>query len=110
MSHKCFIFILFYFNFFHLYEYRDPLGAGVRGAPCLVCVAFISEAFCSVRLSGIRGLPQDMAVPSRYPRRDSPGKVYIFQWFSVFRAFIPAESDFIYVDYRYASNLYRHAF
>ena len=34
------------------------------------CFAFL--AACSVCQSSFRGLPQDMAVPSRCPRRDSP--------------------------------------
>ena len=38
-----------------------------------------SRAACIFRLSPLRGLPQDMAVPSRYPRRESPEKVQILK-------------------------------
>ena len=53
-----------------------------RGSGYCITNAFVlrcaSRAACSVRPSvAIRGLPQDVAVPSRCPRRDSPKNVNI---------------------------------
>ena len=56
---------------FHCRNARPGFGQGHKCFCIETCFAFLA---CSVSLSSFRGLPQDMAVPSRCPRRESPDK------------------------------------
>ena len=53
--------------------YVSSYSAARWGSHKFFCIGFCLA--CSVCQSGFRGLPQDMAVPSRYLRRDFPKKV-----------------------------------